>query len=61
MPRSGLSDGVAACAAEPDGTANGLTDPDLIAVVKGWDTLPDAVRVGIMAMVRAAASPAPKS
>ena len=30
------------------------TDPDLAAVVDAWDRLPEAVRAGIVAMVRAA-------
>jgi hypothetical protein len=29
------------------------TDPDLSAVILAWPTLPEAVRVGIVAMVRA--------
>jgi hypothetical protein len=32
------------------------TDPDLATVVNAWDRLPEAVRAGIVAMVRAAAS-----
>ena len=30
-------------------------DPDLAAVVDAWDRLPEAVRAGIVAMVKAAA------
>jgi hypothetical protein len=30
-----------------------LSDPDLSAVVEAWDRLPEAVRAGIVAMVRA--------
>ena len=30
------------------------TDPDLAAVIAAWDRLPEAVRAGIVAMVRAA-------
>jgi hypothetical protein len=30
-------------------------DPDLKAVVEAWDRLPEAVRAGIVAMVKAAA------
>ena len=30
-------------------------DPDLAAVIDAWDRLPEAVRAGIVAMVRAAA------
>jgi hypothetical protein len=30
------------------------TDPDLAAVIDAWDRLPEAVRAGIVAMVRAA-------
>jgi hypothetical protein len=29
-------------------------DPDLAAVVKAWPTLPEAIRAGILAMVKAA-------
>jgi hypothetical protein len=29
------------------------TDPDLTTVVDAWDRLPEAVRAGIVAMVRA--------
>ncbi|NOT02909.1 MAG: hypothetical protein HOP29_20095 [Phycisphaerales bacterium] len=29
------------------------TDPELAAVVEAWTTLPDAIRAGIVAMVRA--------
>lgn len=31
------------------------SDPDLAAVVTAWPNLPDALRVGILAMVRATA------
>jgi hypothetical protein len=31
------------------------TDPDLATVVNAWDRLPEAVRAGILAMVKAAA------
>ncbi len=34
-------------------------DPDLAAVVEAWADLPDAVRAGIVAMVRASASDGP--
>jgi hypothetical protein len=30
------------------------TDPDLVAVIDAWDRLPEAVRAGIVAMVKAA-------
>jgi hypothetical protein len=30
------------------------TDPDLAAVIDAWDRLPEAVRAGIVAMVKAA-------
>ncbi len=30
------------------------TDPDLMTVVDAWDRLPEAVRAGIVAMVKAA-------
>ena len=29
-------------------------DPDLAAVIDAWDRLPDAIRAGIVAMVKAA-------
>jgi hypothetical protein len=32
------------------------TDPDLAAVIDAWDRLPEAVKAGIVAMVRAAGS-----
>jgi hypothetical protein len=32
------------------------TDPDLTAVIESWDRLPEVVRVGIVAMVKAASS-----
>ncbi|NOS99622.1 MAG: hypothetical protein HOP29_03240 [Phycisphaerales bacterium] len=41
-------------APEPAGM-NDRTDPELAAVVAAWPTLPDAIRAGIVAMVRAAA------
>jgi hypothetical protein len=31
-----------------------LNDPDLTAVIDTWDRLPEAVRAGIVAMVKAA-------
>jgi hypothetical protein len=33
---------------------NSKTDPDLSAVVDAWPTLPEALKDGILAMVRAA-------
>jgi len=30
------------------------TDPDLAAVIEAWDRLPEAIRAGIVAMVKAA-------
>jgi len=30
------------------------TDPDLAAIVTAWPTLPEPIRAGILAMVRAA-------
>ena len=36
-------------------TDNRPTDPELAAVVAAWDQLPEAVRAGIVAMVKAAA------
>jgi hypothetical protein len=41
--------------------AGALNDPDLAAVVQAWDRLPEAVRAGIVAMVRASARPTPKT
>lgn len=35
-------------------TENGVSDPDLAIVVKRWESLPEAVRAGIVAMVKAA-------
>jgi hypothetical protein len=34
------------------------TDPDLALVVENWDRLPEAIRSGIMAMIRAASKEA---
>jgi hypothetical protein len=34
-------------------TQSAPSDPDLDVVVKAWDTLPTAVRAGILAMVKA--------
>jgi hypothetical protein len=36
------------------GTQDPLTDPDLDAIVAAWPTLPEAIRAGIVAMVKAA-------
>jgi hypothetical protein len=36
------------------GAANAHIDPDLQAVIERWPDLPDAVKSGIVAMVRAA-------
>ena len=45
---------------DPALTAHGQraasNDPDLTAVIDAWDRLPDAVRAGILAMVRASRS-----
>jgi hypothetical protein len=35
-------------------TATCQTDPDSTAVIQAWDRLPEAVRAGIVAMVKAA-------
>jgi hypothetical protein len=35
------------------------TDPDLARIVNAWDRLPEAVRAGIVAMVRAAVGTGP--
>ena len=40
-----------------NGPKNDRIDPDLALVIQGWDSLPDAVRAGIVAMVRAASTP----
>jgi hypothetical protein len=39
---------LASCLAPPT-----LADPDLALLVERWDVLPEAVRAGIMAMVKA--------
>ena len=36
--------------------AKAPADPRLSAVISAWDTLPDAVRAGILAMVKATTS-----
>lgn len=36
------------------GAQNGPLDPDLVVVAEAWPGLPDALRAGILAMVRAA-------
>ena len=36
-------------------TEIGISDPDLAMIVRRWDSLPEAVRAGIVAMVGAAA------
>ncbi len=33
------------------------TDPDLAAVIEAWPSIPEAVRAGIVAMVKAASKP----
>ncbi len=33
-----------------------ITDPDLAAVVEAWPDLPEAIKAGILAMVKAARS-----
>jgi hypothetical protein len=35
---------------------NGRIDPDLARVVERWDALPEAIRAGIVAMVKAASA-----
>ena len=37
-----------------DESKNGPIDPDLQSVIDAWETLPDPVKAGILAMVRAA-------
>jgi len=39
------------------GAAEGLTDPEFEVVKAAWSGLPDAIRAGIVAMVKAAATP----
>ena len=41
--------------AERLGVLLGASDPDLALIVERWDTLAEAVRTGILAMVRASA------
>ena len=36
------------------GALSGPFDPDLAAIVEAWPSLPEALRAGILAMVRAA-------
>ncbi len=36
-------------------TENRRADPELAAVIDAWDRLPEAIRAGIVAMVKAAA------
>jgi hypothetical protein len=45
----------AVLSARPKETSEAAVDPDLAAVVDAWPNLPDAVRVGIVAMVKASA------
>lgn len=35
-------------------TYNGPIPPELVAVIEAWDKLPEAIRAGILAMVKAA-------
>jgi hypothetical protein len=37
-----------------------VADPDLATIVNAWDQLPEAVRAGIVAMVKAAAPGEPR-
>jgi hypothetical protein len=39
-------------------TDNCRTDPGLTAVIEAWDRLPEAIRAGIMAIVKAASKEA---
>jgi hypothetical protein len=42
---------------DPRGTNSGTlrpTDPDLIAIMKAWPMVPEVLRAGILAMVKAA-------
>jgi len=53
MPDNHLSQGPPPVADHlPNDTCK--TDPDLAAVVEAWPELPDAIRAGILAMVKAA-------
>jgi len=47
--------GLDVCAAKINavGPNYGLIDPDLSAVIEAWPALPEAVRVDILAMIRA--------
>jgi hypothetical protein len=36
------------------GTGNGPIDAELAAVIEAWPSLPDAIKAGILAMVKAA-------
>jgi len=51
-----LTTGSAAPGAAVD-PENGPTDPDLQIIVERWDDLPEPVKAGILAMVRAAEVP----
>jgi hypothetical protein len=44
------------CPSLPDACSSGLNvvDPDLAAVLAAWPSLPEAIKAGILAMVRAA-------
>jgi hypothetical protein len=45
-PQSGAESGAL-------GAQNGLFDPRLASVIEAWPTLPEAIKAGIVAMVRA--------
>ena len=52
------NDDATTCGIDAENSADYLAllerkSPDLALLVKRWDTLPEAVRVGIMAMIRA--------
>jgi hypothetical protein len=49
----GQSSGAGAAKSDASDRKNAATDPDLQSVVDAWPTLPDAVKAGILAMVRA--------
>jgi hypothetical protein len=41
------------------GQRDKLDDPELAALIDAWPTLSEAIRAGILAMVRASGNPAP--
>ena len=49
-----LGEDIGPTSASKGATQGEQADPDLEAVVKAWDSLPEAIRAGILAMVKAA-------